>query len=94
MAPKRTPQSARDGGGRQRRASRWGNIDFLVQGRGDVTLGQVGPIECAATAADGDQMLAALVRRDNESFEELLDRLDAALQRRWDTDELIDEING
>jgi hypothetical protein len=94
MARKRTPESTRGRGDGRRRASRWGNIEFLVQGRGDVTLGQVGPVECAATAADGDQMLAALVRRDNESLEQLLDRLDAALQRRWDTDELIDEING
>jgi hypothetical protein len=94
MARKRRPQSTRAEGSRERRASRWGNIDCLIQGGGDVTLGQVGPIECAATAADGDQMLAALVRRKGESFEELLDRLDAALQRRWDTDELLDEING
>jgi hypothetical protein len=51
-------------------------------------------LDCAATAADGDQMLAGLVRRPGESFEELLDRLDSALQSRWDNDVLIDEING
>jgi len=39
-------------------------------------------------------MVAALVRRDGESFEELLDRLDAALARFWEDDVLTDEING
>jgi len=39
-------------------------------------------------------MLAALVRRPRESFEELLDRLDAALQKCWNDEIYIDEING
>jgi hypothetical protein len=39
-------------------------------------------------------MLAALVRRRRESLEELWDRPDAALQRRWDEDVVVDEING
>jgi hypothetical protein len=73
---------------------RWKNLDHLIRGNGDVTLGHVGPIRCAAVAADGDQMLAALVRRPRESFEELLDRLDAALPKRWDDEIYIDEING
>ncbi len=75
-------------------SSRWKNIDFLIRGNGDVTLGRLGPVSCAAVAADGDQMLAALVRRRRGSLEELLDRLDSALQRRWDADIFIDEING
>jgi hypothetical protein len=75
-------------------AVRWKNVDHLIRGNGDVTLGRVGPVRCAAIAADGDQMLAALVRRPRETFEALLDRLDAALQKRWDNDVCIDEING
>jgi predicted RNase H-like HicB family nuclease len=39
-------------------------------------------------------MLAALVRRRGESLEDLLTRLDEALERRWEDDEFIDEING
>jgi hypothetical protein len=74
--------------------TRWKNLDHLIRENGDVTLGPVGPIRCAAVAADGGQMLAALVRRPRESFEELLDRLDAALQKRWDDEIYIDEING
>ena len=73
---------------------RWGNIEYLVEGNGDITVGRIGPIQCAATAADDHQMVAALVCRDGESFEELLDRLDAALARFWEDDVLTDEING
>ncbi len=39
-------------------------------------------------------MLAALVRRQGESLEALLTRLDEALERNWENDEFIDEING
>ena len=74
--------------------ARWPNIDTLVKGSGDVTIGRVGPIRCAAVASDGDQMLAALVRRPKESLEELLARLDAAIGDAWENDVFADEING
>ena len=74
-------------------AVRWKNVDFIIRGNGDVTIGRVGPIRCAAVAADGDQMLAALVRRPRESLEDLLTRLDAALERAWEEQEFVDEIN-
>jgi len=74
--------------------TRWKNLDFLIRGHGDITLGRVGPVSSAAVAADGDQMLAALVRRQGESLEALLTRLDEALERNWENDEFIDEING
>lgn len=73
---------------------RWPNIDTLVKSSGDVTIGRVGPIRCAAVASDGDQMLAALVRRPRESLEELLARLDAAIGDAWENDVFTDEING
>jgi hypothetical protein len=34
------------------------------------------------------------VRRPRESFEEFLDRLDAALRKRLEEDVFVDEING
>ena len=74
--------------------ARWKNLDFLTRGRGEITLGKVGPVSSAAVAADGDQMLAALVRRRGESLEDLLTCLDEALERRWEDDEFVDEING
>jgi hypothetical protein len=74
--------------------TRFKNIDFLVRGNGDVTIGRIGPVRCAAVAADGDQQLAALVRRSRESLEELLARLDVAIEKAWEDQEYIDEING
>jgi hypothetical protein len=94
MARKRRARHVPGAVGACQTGGRWGNLDFLIQGNGDITLGRVGPIDCAATAADGDQMLVALVRRPRESLEQLLDRLEAALQKRWDDDVFIDEING
>ena len=40
------------------------NIEFLIDGNGDITIGTVGPIACAATAVDEAQNLAMLVRRE------------------------------
>ena len=70
------------------------NIEFLIDGHGDLTLGRVGPIHCAAIACDGDQQLAALVRGKRESFEALLLRLDAAFGKAWEDEVRVDEING
>ena len=79
---------------RQAKMKQWPNIEFLVNGSGDITIGRVGPIACAATAADEHQQLAALVRRKGESFDELLDRLDAAIERALEDNVYVDEING
>ena len=70
------------------------NLEFLIDGHGDVTLGRVGPVRCAAIACDEDQQLAALVRDKRESFESLLIRLDAAIGKAWEDEVRIDEING
>ena len=70
------------------------NIDTLVKSGGEITIGRIGPVRCGATAADEDQALAMLVRRPEESLEELLNRLDRAIVNAWDEGEYIDEING
>ena len=70
------------------------NIEALVDGAGEITIGRIGPIPCAATASDDDQQYAMLVRRPRESLEALLKRLDHALERAWEHDEFTDEING
>ncbi len=70
------------------------NIEALIDGSGEISIGRVGPIRCAAIASDDDQQLAALVRGRGESLEALLQRLDAAIERAWEGDEFIDEING
>ncbi len=69
------------------------NIELLIDGDGDITIGRVGPIRCAATAANEDQCLAMLQRRHGESLLALLQRLDEAIAVASETGECIDEIN-
>jgi len=77
-----------------KKPTRFQNIDALVKSGGDITVGRIGPVPCAATAADGSQSLAMLVRGPRESLEALLDRLDKAIGKAWDDEEYIDEIKG
>jgi len=65
------------------------NIEFLIDGNGDITV----PVRCVATAADEDQCLAMLVRRPGESLVELLQRLDAAIEDAYENGVFIDEVN-
>jgi hypothetical protein len=69
------------------------NIQALVTGGGEVTIGQLGPVECAATACDEHHCLAMLVKRDDESLTQLLERLDAAIDHALEEGEITDEIN-
>jgi len=47
-----------------------------------------GGIECAATATDGHNALARLVRREGETLNALLRRLDKAIKAVWAGDDL------
>lgn len=69
------------------------NVDWLISNGGEISLGAVGPVECAAVASDESDCLAMLQRRDGESLYQLLTRLDAAIARAWDEGEFTDEIN-
>jgi hypothetical protein len=69
------------------------NIEALIEDGGEITLGAVYPIDCAATAADGHNTVAMLVRRDGETLNALLKRLDRAIATFYDDGEVIDEIN-
>jgi hypothetical protein len=70
------------------------NIEFLMKGHGDITLGRIGPIRCAATAASDGNTLAMLVRRPREPFMTFLARLDTAIGDAMEQETMIDEING
>jgi hypothetical protein len=69
------------------------NIEFLIDGNGEITIGAIASIPCAATAADEDQCLAMLVRRDGETLGQLLIRLDRAVEIDAEDEAFIDEIN-
>jgi len=73
---------------------RWESIEHLINGEGDITIGRVGPIRCAATAADRHNALAMLVRRPRESLEDLLTRLNEAIRATIEDGAHTDEING
>ena len=69
------------------------NIEFLIDGNGEITIGEVGPVACAATACTENQALAMLVRRDDETLKQLLMRLETALGKAYEEEIFIDEIN-
>ena len=69
------------------------NIEALIEDGGEITLGALPPHACAATAADASNCLAMLVRRDGESLNALLRRLDKAIGLAWSDGIFIDEVN-
>lgn len=69
------------------------NLEELIAGEGQITIGAIEPIECAAIATAGRQPLAMLVRRDGEALSELLARLDTAVAMAEENGTFIDEIN-
>jgi len=69
------------------------NIEALIDDGGDITLGHLDGIGCVASAADGSNALAMLTRRDGETLNALLKRLDRAVARYYKDGETIDEIN-
>ena len=72
----------------------WSMLQWYVDNDGRISIGRIGPIACAAVASDEDQMQVALVRRDDETFIDLLTRLDAALLDTIENETYVDEING
>ena len=69
------------------------NIEALIDDGGEITLGHISGVGCAATAADGHNALAMLARRDDETLNALIKRLDRAIGRYYDNGEKTDEIN-
>lgn len=69
------------------------NIENLIDGDGEITIGCIAPIGCAAVASHGHQTLAMLMRRDHETLAQLLTRLEAAIDLAYEDDVFIDEIN-
>jgi hypothetical protein len=68
------------------------NITNLISD-GEITVGVLRPVGCVATATDGHNCLAMLVRRRRETLAQLLTRLDQAIDRAWTEEIYTDEIN-
>lgn len=75
------------------RATALDNIQsFLDNTRGQITIGEIPPIQRAALAAQGKKARVALVGRDGETIAQLLERLDTALGKAMAEDTVIDEV--
>ncbi len=60
---------------------------------GEITIGTLEPVGGVATAVDGSNCLAMLVRREGETFLQLLQRLDLAVALAFTEDVFTDEVN-
>lgn len=69
-------------------------IEELIADGGDITLGALAPFKCVASAADGSNTLAMLVRRDGETLPTLLKRLNKAIAVAYDNGLITDEVSG
>ena len=65
---------------------------FLDQTRGQITIGEIPPIERAALAAVGKRVHVALLSREGETMGKLLERLDTALGKVMADGSVIDEV--
>jgi hypothetical protein len=74
-------------------SKRWSQIEDLVDGEGEITIGRIGSVRCAAVATDGHEALAMLARRPDESLEDLLTRLDDAVRLAMEEETYTNEIN-
>lgn len=74
--------------------SPWPHIEWFLENGGNISIGDIDPIKYTAVAADEHTMLAALVRRKNETFTELMSRLDHAVDLAVNQETFTDEING
>ena len=69
------------------------NIEELIDGQGQITIGAIHPLPCVAIASDGRNSLAMLVRRTGETLPQLLSRLDAAIAKAYTEGMITDEVN-
>lgn len=69
------------------------NIEALIEDGGSISVGALDEIECAAAATDSHNAVAMLVRREGETFNALLKRLDKAIGTAWKSGVNIDEVN-
>lgn len=79
----------------QERDPHWPHIaELLARSGGMITLGRIAPIEGAAIAVDEQTLFAPLVRREGESINQFLRRLDEAIGAALHQGAITNEING
>lgn len=70
------------------------HIEALIDDSGEITVGHIHGVGCAATAADDHNTQAMLARRNGETLSALLKRQDPALGRYYDDGTVVDVVNG
>ena len=90
---KRTGSRPAASGVAQTQHSALPNIAALIDAGGQISIGALHPVDCAAIANDEDVCLAMLKRKSGETLQQLLERLDRAIESAWETEDFIDEIN-
>jgi hypothetical protein len=70
----------------------YANIDEFTE-HGQIVVGYMEPVGAVAIATEGRQTIAMLRRRKNESFKQLLARLDTAIASATVDDVYVDEVN-
>lgn len=80
-------------GGLSTPSAEFANIAELIDDGGQISIGKLYPIACAAVANDDHDCYAMLQRRPGETLHQLLHRLDAAIANARDNGIRIDEIN-
>jgi hypothetical protein len=96
MAPRLKPATTKPTRGVSKNAA--SDADFLPHlaaliEDGEITVGTLDPVGGVATAIDGSNCLAMLVRRDGETLLQLLQRLDLAVALAFTEDIFTDEVN-
>lgn len=69
------------------------HIAAILDGGGQVLIGNIKPVNGVAVAHDGKQTVAMLRRQPNEPVEQLLQRLDSAIAVAKRVGLRVDEIN-
>jgi len=72
--------------------SMYPNIDAFTD-HGQIVVGYMEPVGAVAIASDGRETIAMLRRRKDESFKQLLARLDNAIAKATIDDVYVDEVN-
>lgn len=65
----------------------------LIDDNGSFSISYLAKIGCIAAASDGKNTLAMLRRKPEESFIDLLKRLDEAIVKAAETQTCVDEVN-
>jgi hypothetical protein len=72
----------------------WPQLAALAGRGGHIVFGYVAPIHGVAVATEGTRVYATLLRRDGETFDQLLARLDASIGESVRTGAPVSELPG